>query len=163
MSLVSVELCARCCCGGSCVISIKCRSRGWRSSLGLYWMHLMCVNREQRVVGNGTTARRPGSGLPPLCQIRAAKPGQTALVGAERGQRHPDMLLCGLVLLLLRIGFGQCHKRRRDAIPGLRRAGPLLPLTPPATAPSGAGTKFLAPRVAARSLCPSSLCVANFA
>lgn len=119
MSQVSVELRERCYCGGSCVISIKCRSRGPG------WGFARCIlyvwgGRQERVVGNGTTAQRPGSGLSPLCQIRAAKPGQTELVEAERGQRHPDMLLCGVVLLLLRAGLGQCRARTRDAIPGLR-------------------------------------------
>lgn len=38
---------------------------------------------------------------------------------AEEGQRRPNTLLCGVVVLLLRTGFGPCHARRRNMVRGL--------------------------------------------
>lgn len=169
MSLVSVELHTQAVTAvGSCMISTKCRSRGWGSSLGLGWG---VAGRILYVWGQAGGKGWRGMGPLPKDQglfcLSCARSGLLSLdnciVEAEEGQRHPNMLLCGVVMLLLRTGFGPCHARRRNMVQGLRPAGPLLLLTPPATAQSNAGTKFLAPRVAAWSLWTALLCIAKSA
>lgn len=49
--------------------------------------------------------------LPLLCQIRRIT-WTNYILEAEGGQKHPSVLICGVVAMLPRAGFDPCHARR---------------------------------------------------